>query len=122
MSLQYLDFDYIEDDHGHGCFDAMASVPAHRVAAVREEIARVLDWAFENFPDQRAPLEEGGEWDYQLQSQQEWSVPEALQYDEVTGKFSVQPGQPGEPRHTLTLSVSGSAPFCEAFRQRFGLA
>ncbi len=121
MSLQYLDFDYSEDEHGHGCFDAMASVPAHRVAAVREEIARVLDWAFASFPDLRAPLEEGGEWDYQLQSQQEWNVPEVLQYDEVTGKFSVQPDEPGEPRHTLTLSLSGSAAFCEAFRQRFAL-
>ena len=122
MSLQYLDFDYSEDEHGHGCFEAMASVPAQRVAAVREEIARVLDWAFENFPDLRAPLEEGGEWDYQLESQQEWAVPEVLRYDEVTGKFSVQSGAPGEPRHVLTLVLSGSAPFCAAFGQRFGLA
>ncbi len=122
MSLQYLDFDYSEDEHGHGCFEAMASVSAQRVAAVREEIARVLDWAFENFPDLRAPLEEGGEWDYQLESQQEWTVPEALHYDEVTGKFSAQPGAPGEPRHVLTLVLSGSAQFCAAFGQRFGLA
>ncbi len=122
MSLQYLDFDYSEDEHGHGCFEAMASVSAQRVAAVREEIARVLDWAFENFPDLRAPLEEGGEWDYQLESQQEWTVPEALRYDEVTGKFSAQPGAPGGLRHVLTLVLSGSAQFCVTFGQRFGLA
>jgi hypothetical protein len=119
-ALHYLDFDYSEDEHGHGCFEAMAAVPAHRVAAAREDIARVLDWAFAHFPDLRAPLEEGGEWDYQLESQQEWSVPETLRYDEVTGRFSVQPGEPGEPRHVLTLSLSGSAQFCEAFRRHFG--
>lgn len=119
--LRYLDFDYSEDAHGHGSFEAMASVPAHRVAAVRAEIARVLDWAYAAFPDQRAPLEEGGEWDYQLEGQQEWSVPEALRYDEVSGKFSSQPGEPGEPRHTLTLSISGGTQFCAALRQQFGL-
>jgi len=119
-SLHYLDFDYSEDEHGHGCFEAMVSVPAHRVAAAREDIARVLDWAFAHFPDLRAPLEEGGEWDYQLESQQEWSVPETLHYDEVTGRFSAQPGEPGEPRQVLTLSLSGSAQFCEAFRRHFG--
>lgn len=121
MSLQYLDFDYHEDEHGHGTFEAMASVPAHRVAAARAEIARVLDWAVASFPDQRAPLEEGGVWDYQLDGQQEWSVPEALSYDEVTGKFTSQPGSPGEPRHTLTLAISGSAQFCAAFRARFAV-
>jgi len=121
MSLQYLDFDYREDAHGHGTFEAMASVPASRMAALRAEIAQVLDWAFETFPDMRAPLEEGGEWDYQLEGQQEWSVPEVLSYDEVTGKFSSRPGPAGEPRHAVTLSVSGSAQFCEAFRCRWAL-
>ena len=119
MTLHYLEFDYSEDEHGHGTFEAMASVPAHRLAAVREEIARVLEWAHQTFPNQRAPLEEGGEWDYLLQGQQEWTVPQALSYDEVTGRVSVQPGQPGEPRHVLSLVLSGSEPFCEAFRARF---
>lgn len=121
MSLQYLDFDYSEDEHGHGSFEAMASVPAYRVAAVRAEVARVLDWAFAAFPDMRAPLEEGGEWDYHLEGQQEWSVPEALRYDEVTGQFTSQPGAPGEARHMLTLTLGGSAQFCDAFRQHFGV-
>jgi len=117
--LQYLDFDYSEDAHGHGTFEAMASVPAARLSILQAEIAQVLDWAFANFPDQCAPLEEGGVWDYQLDGQQEWSVPEALRYDEVTGKFSSQPGTPGEPRHALTLAISGSAQFCAAFRLHF---
>jgi hypothetical protein len=65
MSLNYLDFDYSEDEQGHGTFDAMASTAAPHVAAVRAEIALVLDWAYATFADMRAPLDEGGEWGLQ---------------------------------------------------------
>jgi len=121
MTLQYLDFDYCEDEHGHGTFEAMASVPAARLTVLQAEIALVLDWAHATFSHQRAPLEEGGEWDYLLQGQQEWTVPETLAYDELTRRFSSQPGSAGPPRHTVTLALSGSAQFCQAFRQRFGV-
>jgi hypothetical protein len=120
MTLQYLDFDYCEDEHGHGTFEAMASVPAARLTVLQAEIALVLDWAHATFSQQRAPLEEGGEWDYLLQGQQEWTVPETLAYDELTRRFSSQPGSAGPPRHTVTLALSGSAQFCQAFRQHFG--
>ncbi len=119
MALHYLDFDYSEDAQGHGSFDAMASTAPAHVAAVRAEIAFVLDWAHAAFADMRAPLEEGGEWDYNLEGQQEWTAHEALSYDEVTGKFSGQLSPAGAPRHTVTLSLSGSAQFCAAFRERF---
>jgi len=85
------------------------------------EVARVLDWAYATFPDVRAPLDEGGEWDYNLEGQQEWTAHEAINYDEVTGKFSSQLAPAGAPRHTVTLSLSGSPQFCGAFRQRFAL-
>ncbi len=122
MSLNYLDFDYSEDEQGIGTFDAMASTAAPHVAAVRAELALVLDWAYATFPDMRAPLDEGGEWDYNLEGQQEWTAHEAIAYDEVSGKFSSQLSPAGAPRHTVTLSISGSAQFCDAFRRRFGLA
>ena len=121
MSLQYLDFDYSEDDHGHGSFEAMASVPASRVAALHAEIAQVLDWAHATFAGQRAPLEEGGEWDYLLDAQLEWTAPASLTYDEVTRRFSSHAGSAAEPRHAVTVSISGSAQFCDALRDRFGL-
>ena len=41
--LHYLDFDCSEDTLGSSTFDAMASTEASYVAAVRAEIARVLD-------------------------------------------------------------------------------
>lgn len=100
MSLQFLDFDYSEDGQGGGSFDAMASVRQAQLAAVRAEVADVLDWAETAFAGQRAPLDEGGEWDLDLQERLDGAAP---------------------PWHVLTLSVSGSAQFCAAFMQRFGL-
>jgi hypothetical protein len=98
MSLQFLDFDYSEDGQGWGSFEAMASVRPAQGAEVRAEIARVLDWAETTFAGQRAPLNEGGEWDVDLQEHTDGASP---------------------PWQVLTLSISGSAPFCAAFRQRF---
>lgn len=121
MSLQYLDFDYHEDAQGHGTFEAMASVPAQRLPALEAEIVRVLDWAHAGFAGQRAALDEGGEWDYQLEAQQEWSVPETLDYDEAARHLRRHPGAAGPVRHVLTLTLSGTASFCEALRQRFAL-
>jgi hypothetical protein len=121
MTLQYLDFDYSEDEHGHGSFDAMASVPAPRLTALHAEIAQVLDWAFGAFPGMRAPLEEGGEWDFHLESQQEWTADESIRYDEDTRQFFSQINPPGEPRHMVNLSLVGSPQFCDAFRQQMAI-
>lgn len=99
--MRFLEFEYSEDPQGGGTFDAMASVRPDQVAAVRAEMAQVLDWAHVAFPGLQAPLEEGGEWDFDLQEQQDGTVP---------------------PWHTLTLAVSGSPQFCAAFRQHFGVS
>ncbi len=119
-ALCYLDFDYSEDAEGPGTFDAMATTTTAQVAAVQAEIARVLDWAHANFPDARAPLDAGGEWDYDLQGQREWSAPEAVDYDAASGRFTVQVGLAGMPRHTVRFTLSGTPAFCEAFRRCFG--
>ena len=42
-ALQYLDFDFSEDEHGLGSFDAMASVLPAQLPALQAEIARVLE-------------------------------------------------------------------------------
>lgn len=102
MALRYLDFDYSEDEQGWGCFDAMASVLPPQRPALQMEAAQVLHWAHATFAHQQAPLDDGGEWDYDLQEQQE-STPS------------------GPPRHTLTLSISGTPQFCDALRQQFDL-
>lgn len=78
----------------------MASVRPEQLAAVRAEVAQVLGWAHAAFPDQQAPLDEGGEWDMDLQEASE--------------------GDGAASWHTLTLVISGNPQFCAAFRQRFG--
>jgi len=96
--LSYLIFDHSEDTEGIGTFDAMASVAPSQVALVMDEVAQVLEWAHAAFPQAHGPLDEGFAWDHDLQSQPERSAPDLI---------------------TLTLSISGDAGFCQAFRQRF---
>ena len=121
MTLNYLHFDYGEDTEGVGTLEAMASTWPEQVAAVQAEVAYVLDWAYAAFPDRRGPIEEGGDWDYDLQGMQEFTAPQTIRYDEVTRQFSVDLGPAGKPRHTVTVSFSGTSEFCAAFRQQFGL-
>ena len=101
MPLNFLDFDFSEDTQGVGVFDAMATVRAQQIAAVRAEVDEVLGWANKAFAGRRGPLEDGAEWDYDLQEMQE--------------------DAPGEPWHTVTLSISGTEAFCAAFREAFDL-
>jgi len=96
--LDYLLFDASEGDDGVGLFEAMASVPPERAAAVEAEIAQVLAWAEATFPGRRAPVESGGEWDADLHVEDE--------------------GGPA-PRRTWTLSITGTPAFCDAFSERF---
>lgn len=120
MSLDYLHFDYAEGSDGTGTLEAVASTWPEQVPAVHAEVVRVLAWAHAEFSGRRGPLEEGFDWDYDLHGMQELAAPEALLYDQATRRLTVQPGPPGKARHTLTLTLSGNAEFCEAFRQQFG--
>ncbi len=94
-SLQYLDFDYSEDDAGCGTWDAMASVRPAQLAAVQAEVALVLDWAQGQFPERQGALDDGGEWDYDLLTIEE------------------------DGRRTVTLTLSGTPAFGAAWRARF---
>ncbi len=121
MVLNYLDFDYCEDEQGWGTFDAVASTLAAQVAAVQAEIIQVLNWAHTAFPNAQAPLDDGGEWDFNLQGQQEWTAHEALHYHPGTRQITALLSPAGPNRHTVTFSISGSVQFCEALRQQFGV-
>ena len=118
--LRYLDFEATEDEQGHGSFDAMAAAAPPQWPALQAEVVRVLDWAHARF-GAPAPLEEGGEWDYALDGVSE--VTTALEVRHVPGEaaLALRPGRSEPPRVTLTLTVRGSAGFCAAFRDTFGL-
>ncbi|MEY4564671.1 MAG: hypothetical protein RLZZ618_3948 [Pseudomonadota bacterium] len=119
--LNYLVFDYSDNTEGLGHFVAMASVTPERVAALRAEIALVLDWAFDAFPHSHGPFEDGGEWDHDLQGRLEFSAEESLSYDPVARAFTVHVGPAGVARHAVTFSIGGVPEFCGAFARRFGV-
>ncbi len=121
MRLNYLEFDYTEDADGVGTFDALAATaPTHHVA-VLAEVASVLAWAQQAFEGQHAPLDDGGEWDYDLQGWREFSALDTLTFDHHSSEISVQAQAAGVARHTVSLSITGTEGFCAAFRQRFDL-
>ncbi|MDM0075638.1 hypothetical protein QTH90_14640 [Variovorax sp. J2P1-59] len=121
MTLKYLDFDYSEDSEGIGVFDAMATTGPQHVAAVHAEIGQVLEWAHAAFAGRRGPVGDGGDWDYDLQGMQEIAVPETIEFDEETLRVRVRTSPPATPRHTVTLSISGTPEFCVAFTAEFDL-
>lgn len=121
MALRYLHFDTSEGDDDSASFDAMASVPAAALPALLAELAQVLGWASRQFPSARGPLDEGFAWDYDLQATQETSRQERLQYDAPSGTLQrcPAPGTAESVRHTVSLTICGTAAFTEAFSARF---
>lgn len=117
--LAFLDFDYSEDDEGNGSFDALASVGASQLVAVQAELSRVLDWADQEFPGGRAPLDEGGTWDHAISAHREVSTP--LSVERIGSEWRMTPQSPGAPRVTISFTLTGTPVFCAAFRHAFGL-
>jgi len=95
--MHYLNFDLSEDTEGVTTLDAMASTAAAQHAAVMAEVQRVLDWAWLHFPHGHGPVDDGMDWDHDLQLQRE------------DGGW-----------HTVSLSLAGSPRFIEAFVAAFG--
>ena len=121
MDLNYLDFDYSEDAEGTATFDAMASVLPAQLAALHREIAAVLAWAHQQWPQACGPSEEGGIWQYDLQGTQEVATPLALAFDPASGLLRTEMGTPSPPRTTISFTMSGGAEFCAAMREAFGI-
>ncbi len=117
--MHYLEFDFSDEDSGRGSFDAMASVLPDRLGELLAEIAEVLQWAVAAFGAAGAE-NDAGEWSYELQGTAEPGTPLDVAYED-SGAVTFTPDS-GQARTTLTLTLAGSAAFCEAFRQRFGLA
>lgn len=120
VQLDYLDFDISEDADGHGSFDAMAAVTPAQWPALQAEVLRVLAWAEDTFPGARAPLEEGGTWDCELQAVEEVATTLHVEPDADGRALVVRRGPTGAPRTTLSFTLGGNAEFCAAFREAFG--
>jgi hypothetical protein len=119
MQLQYLDFDFSDEESGRGSFDAMAAVGPSRLPALLAEVGSVLRWAVRAWGPAGA-LQDEGEWDYELQGTIEPATPLELAYDERRGEVSLPSVRAGE-LVTLTLTLTGSPAFCQALREAFEL-
>lgn len=95
--MNYLSFDLSEGSDGIATLEAMAATSAEEHAAVMAEIQQVLDWAWQRFPQTNGPVEDGMDWDHDLQI-----------------------GAEDGDWHAVTLTLSGSANFVEAFLADFG--
>ncbi|TFZ03076.1 hypothetical protein EZ313_17845 [Ramlibacter henchirensis] len=116
MKLEYLLFDFTDEETGSCSFDAMASVLPTRLPGVLDEIRAVLSWAYREFGPPSA-LGQEGEWDFEVQASVEDDVPLKITYDVERARFSMLPAPAG--RVTLALTISGSRAFGEAFREAF---
>ena len=121
MALDYLDFDYSEDDEGTATWDALASVTAERLPALTAEVEQLLRWASRAVAGRGGPIEEGGDWDFDLHEQQEAGAPLNGRHDESTGRLQLAAAQATGQRTTLGLTLSASAAFSDALRSRFGI-
>ena len=119
MTLEYLEFDYSEDEEGTGTWDAMASVKAERVPTLAAEITQLLQWAQRQFAGRQGAVEEGMDWDYDLQSQDDDGQPLPVHLDKANAQWTLQASATGYT--TVSLSLSGSAQFGDALRDAFGL-
>ncbi|KQV52790.1 hypothetical protein ASC95_08230 [Pelomonas sp. Root1217] len=97
--MRYLIFDYSDGDDGIATLEAMASTRAEEHPRVLAEAQRVLDWAHSQFPGRHGPVEDGQAWDHEL----------LVQHEE--GGWL-----------TVTLTLSASAEFLEAFLAVYGEA
>lgn len=92
-----LSFDHTDGSDGIVTLEAMASTRESEHAAVMAEVQLVLDWARAEFGGRQGPVEDGHAWDSELLIQHE----------------------PGG-WITVTLTLSASQEFLEAFVLSFG--
>lgn len=97
--MEFLTFELAEVDDGVTSLEAMASTQSGQHEAVMAEVRQVLDWAWQRFPDAHGPIDDGMAWDHDLQ-------------------VTVEEGG----WHTVTLTLTGSGRFVEAFFATFGAA
>ena len=121
--MDYLEFDSHESAEGVRSFEAMASVNEARWPALQAELTQVLAWCHawgraHGTPEPLA-LDDGGEWDVDLQVTREWSEPMATHYEPQRADLRLQPSGGTHSRWVATLVVSGHEAFATDFSVQF---
>mgnify|MGYP001175078839 CR=1 FL=1 len=65
--MNYLGFELSEGADGVLTVEALASTRADRHAEVMREVDTVLAWAWAQCPHTHGPIEDGNDWDHDLQ-------------------------------------------------------
>ena len=100
-AVRYLIFEVSESGDGVTTLEAMAATAPARHAAVLAEVQQVLDWAHQHFPHTHGPVDDGNDWQHDLQ-------------------VTVESGLQGCAWHSVTLTLSGSDAFVAEFLPAFG--
>ena len=108
---RYLDFERSEDETGVTTFEAMASVGADRWGELQAEVAALLSQLCQSGTAQQGPLDEGGDWDFDLQVVEDSPTPWMADFDPQLGRLQFEKGRAGQPRYSLTLTLTG-VPAC----------
>jgi hypothetical protein len=95
--MRHLTFDCTDSTDGILTLEAMASTRQTGHAAVMTEVEQVIAWARAEFGGRQGPVEDGHAWDY-----------ETLVQSEAGGWV------------TVTLTISASQEFVDAFQPVFG--
>ena len=124
MELQYLEFDCSEDTEGVVCWDALAQPAASHTAALLREVTQLLSWASRFSTQGPGPLDEGSDWDFDLQVQ--WHsadgqrcTPTRVQWQAEQETLDIRPAPGPSDRVELSLSLSGTPAFAQALREHW---
>jgi hypothetical protein len=96
--MEFLNFRIDEVDDRVSSLEAMASTRIDLHAKVMAEAQAVLDWAWCNFPAGHGQVDDGADWDHDVQ-------------------VLIEDGG----WHTVTVTFTGTAPFVDAFSAAFGV-
>jgi hypothetical protein len=124
MELQYLEFDCSEDTEGVVCWDALAQPAANHTAALLREVTQLLAWASRFSPQGPGPLDEGADWDFDLQvhlhkPHSQHSTPAQTHWHDEQQTLDIHPAPGPEERVELSLSLSGTPAFAQALREHW---
>ena len=134
MDWQYLEFDCSEDTEGITCWDALAQPAAAHTTALLHEVAQLLAWASRLGLPGPGPLDEGADWDLDLQVQWQSAhsahsahgqhrLPAQAHWDAATQTLNIHPATAPslgpDARLELSLSLSGTPAFAQAFREHW---
>lgn len=118
MDLQFLDFDCSEDSEGMVCWDALAQPAARHTPALLQEVTQLLAWAHRFGPQPPGPLEDGADWDFDLHIRC-GQAPIQAHWHSASPTLHLSPAPSPGDEITLSLSISGTPAFAQAFRKHW---